>query len=621
MNSLGTDPYDPAPTVGGSCRRARVKAAVDFGTYGTGFAWSIVEEDVTEPAQRHIAINTQWESAPTLTAKNLSALLIGPDGSVEANGFEARRRWQTLGRQAGGRGMRFYTGFKMDLPDQQATEHEDEAEDLEAVPAEQPSGETQESDPVRTAPRAIGLDLEPYDLAVACLRRVYQQAVSEIADAGYHEDEIDWCLPTPALWSDYQKQQTRCIARDAGLPAEDGRLILALEPEAAAHYALLSGVNTPGGLESTTLRTPGTRFMVVDCGGGTVDITSYEVDPDGRMVQIGAVTSGKHGSNYINGAFLEQLMVARLGRSDILEQLRTEVPDALLELADAWERAKLTFRLEQEDPVWLSIPTALDRALPQGARRRLSRVQEGTNDSIVITAAETRQLFDTVVPDILELIDQQFAAMAESRTTTSPRDVLVLAGGFAESPYLQAVIRNHVADQADVLIPANPGIAVLVGAVHFCHEPQTRARRTRLTYGCAISRFFEDGVDDDAHRYVSSEGRVMCDNRFDVYVRKNEVVDSGSHVVHGYLPVEPGQESVDIELYSSPDFDPRYVTDEGCRRIGAITCSLAKVMKYAQEERAFKLYLFFGETEIKARAVVVRTGKEIETTVTFHTNY
>lgn len=61
----------------------------------------------------------------------------------------------------------------------------------------------------------------------------------------------------------------RAAAVAAGLENEDGQLILALEPEVASLWCVASGVLS---LEQ------GDVYMVVDCGGGTVDIAVHKVE-------------------------------------------------------------------------------------------------------------------------------------------------------------------------------------------------------------------------------------------------------------------------------------------------------------------------------------------------------
>jgi len=45
----------------------------------------------------------------------------------------------------------------------------------------------------------------------------------------------------------------------------------------------------------------GVRYMVVDCGGGTVDITVHEMDSKtGKLNELHKATGGPHGSTGTN---------------------------------------------------------------------------------------------------------------------------------------------------------------------------------------------------------------------------------------------------------------------------------------------------------------------------------
>ena len=58
----------------------------------------------------------------------------------------------------------------------------------------------------------------------------------------------------------------------------------------------------------------GTRYMVVDCGGGTVDITVHEVEDDeGTLKELHKATGGTCGSVHIDQEF-EKLLVEMFGQ-------------------------------------------------------------------------------------------------------------------------------------------------------------------------------------------------------------------------------------------------------------------------------------------------------------------
>ena len=61
--------------------KQRVVAALDFGTYGSGYAWTTVTRDNDDLVDRKIAHFFQWKDQRALNAKNRTAVLTGPDGA------------------------------------------------------------------------------------------------------------------------------------------------------------------------------------------------------------------------------------------------------------------------------------------------------------------------------------------------------------------------------------------------------------------------------------------------------------------------------------------------------------------------------------------------------------
>lgn len=49
-----------------------------------------------------------------------------------------------------------------------------------------------------------------------------------------------------------------------------------------------------------TILYTGTRYMVVDCGGGTVDITVHELDSTGKLAELHKASGGPYGSIGMN---------------------------------------------------------------------------------------------------------------------------------------------------------------------------------------------------------------------------------------------------------------------------------------------------------------------------------
>lgn len=89
---------------------------------------------------------------------------------------------------------------------------------------------------------------------------------------------IEFWFTVPAIWSDKAKHDTLRAARKSAKHAmlechPDSQIFLIREPEAAA-VAVLSDMAK--GASEKQIKV-GDSVMIIDCGGGTVDITTYEI--------------------------------------------------------------------------------------------------------------------------------------------------------------------------------------------------------------------------------------------------------------------------------------------------------------------------------------------------------
>lgn len=86
--------------------------------------------------------------------------------------------------------------------------------------------------------------------------------------------KIRWVLTVPALWSEEHKQFMRKAALQAGIIEQlnSANLLLCLEPEGAS---IQCREDSEESLKNQILK--GSIVMVLDCGGGTVDITVHKL--------------------------------------------------------------------------------------------------------------------------------------------------------------------------------------------------------------------------------------------------------------------------------------------------------------------------------------------------------
>lgn len=222
--------------------------SIDFGTSRSGFAYVFKSDE-------KIFGYTQWPAQPAPYPKAPTHLLYSPEGKIDAWGWEAREKLARLRKHNKAEGYTFINNFKMEL---------------------------RRKNDMRSGEPCLMVNGRKFllvDIIADYLRELKSFALGNIQATRtqtVRKKQIRWCLTVPAIWTDEDKDLMRRAAQKAELIGESRdeqrRLVFAYEPEAAAIFCqlkdqipALSGMN------------PGTRFMVVDCGGGTIDIVTYEI--------------------------------------------------------------------------------------------------------------------------------------------------------------------------------------------------------------------------------------------------------------------------------------------------------------------------------------------------------
>ena len=120
---------------------------------------------------------------------------------------------------------------------------------------------------------------------------------------------LEFVVTVPAIWSDLAKDKTKQACQKASsLNAQKVHLVS--EPEAAAVYAL-------HGLDPHGLKINDT-VVIVDAGGGTVDLISYTITNLKPILEVQEAAPGSGalcGSTFLNKRFAKFLQ-AKLGKED-----------------------------------------------------------------------------------------------------------------------------------------------------------------------------------------------------------------------------------------------------------------------------------------------------------------
>ncbi|MEV4513933.1 TIR domain-containing protein [Dactylosporangium sp. NPDC049525] len=439
-------------------RASKVVAAIDFGTHGTGFAYTLVTPDNDDPRTRQMVSRYDWPKAPVRGAKTLSAVVVDRDLQPVAWGYEAAELWQLNSpARREDLGLHGYaSAFKAALSSRA---------ELRAMARSEGIVD-------------LGSDRTLGRLIPSILRYMRDQTVAALGalDLRLTAEDIRWCLTVPAVWTDAQKLGLRRAAEEAGLGAAD-TIFVVTEPEAAAVYGIL---DADKGSARAVSRIGEHRFMVVDCGA-TTEISAFSgVFDDGkvRLAEIGAGGAGVAlGAPDVNRAFRTRLLPRRLSPT-LVEHLEREYRDLVSELEGQWEKARPFVavapgsggRPEVVSPVYLDL-TRLWPMVPAAVRRRLIEEADGDPRTLMLTAQDTQALLDEVIDPIVRLVRRVCDDLLQEARVGSAPVTAFLVGGFASDDYLHARIQHELGAEARVVRPTDPRLAVLHGAVHLGYNP------------------------------------------------------------------------------------------------------------------------------------------------------
>lgn len=578
-----------------------VVVAIDFGTSFSGFAFSFNHRDGSED----IFMNRAWGSAQGYsTFKTPTCLLLSPLKEFDKFGFEAAEKYAEL-EDANEKSFYCFDRFKMKLHGSEETLNRETL--LEA----------------RNGKRLRALDI--FSKALEYLKDRALERIHEQSGVEYKAQEVRWVVTVPAIWKQSAKQFMREAAYQAGLanPRNPSQLIIALEPEAAAVYCrqrkLREFVEGKGEEKVKDCLIPAkTQYLVIDNGGGTMDVTAHEIDEDENIKEIYHATGGDFGGTKVDNQF--QNLLEKVFGKELMTEFRRAHPSDMLDLMNDFEVKKRADRVMEGELTRIRLPANFINLLrhengedDNKIIRRHYRIEELkiSKDYLCLGSEIVKSLFEPAVTSIIN----HLKSLLQKKQLKGIK-LLFLVGGFSESPLLQARIRKEFKNGYNILIPNDAQTAVVKGAVMFGKRPHIVVERCLSeSYGTRCYSDFVHGF----HRKEKLEvvdGKPKCKDVFSVLARKDEMVKIGqcksSSTFH---PIKPNQTQVRFQFYTSTNPDVRYTTDAGVRQLPGFILLKSPDTKKGTE-REIKLKLFFN-TEIKVVGVDVETGNEASTYIDF----
>jgi hypothetical protein len=350
----------------------------------------------------------------------------------------------------------------------------------------------------------------------------------------------------------------------------------------------------------------GNKFVVLDAGGGTVDIAAYEVVSARpfKVKQLAAPTGGPYGSTQVNDTFMT-FVRDLIGPAASAELDRRR--DLILDIRRAWEAVKTeatkgdkpsqinlsSLQSEILSPLGLSFNDLVKAGRPSGLA---PEVRGETR--LMLPATLMATFFDSSINDIT-------SCLRDYRTSTRAGEAshLILAGGYSSSPYLWDALQVEFGASIHMLGVSRPDTAVVRGAAIYgtAHKERVTHRISAFTYGQK-----SHNPNDPMHR--SRVAQVIKDHRglsylpvFVTHVAKGTEIPVGFASERVPLaPVRDSSTAIETKILASSAQEVRFPDEDGVHLLAKFDCPLHTSLPF--DERAIDVEFEFGEIELRCSA-------------------
>ena len=361
--------------------------------------------------------------------------------------------------------------------------------------------------------------------------------------------------------------------------------------------------NTSGAFES------GTRYLLADMGGGTVDVTVHEVRKDEKVRELHHATGGAWGGTYVDRNFV-RLLKKIFGR-DLIRKFRANHPCDWTDLVSVkFESAKRC--AATGEAVRVLLPYEFSSFVEDEGVSVKKHVTDFRNKDIKFG----RGALTLNYPEVAKLFNPVFSSITTHLETIFKKveniEFVILVGGFATCQLLQEHVKAFTSRyDVRVLTACECSLAVVMGSVLFGHNPSMiTSRRVKYSYGTCTCMPFVTGVDPDSRRIFDDDGEELCRGRFNVFAEINDEIEVGQEIVKSVFPVRACATRINVSVYSSSSAGSRYITDCDVKKVANIFLPMPNTEK-GTDRRAY-VRMCFGETEIQVTSEDTSSGSKVE---------
>eukprot|EP01087_Luapelamoeba_hula_P020618 TRINITY_DN7063_c0_g1_i5.p1 TRINITY_DN7063_c0_g1~~TRINITY_DN7063_c0_g1_i5.p1 ORF type:complete len:466 (+),score=60.84 TRINITY_DN7063_c0_g1_i5:494-1891(+) len=400
---------------------------------------------------------------------------------------------------------------------------------------------------------------------------------------------VTWAITVPAIWTDQSRMLMRKAALDAGLILDkrqfSDKVRICLEPEGAALQCFHQWLSD----HPTQTELKDKKFMVIDLGGGTADVTVHQVTEWARSAsrltfdEIEAPSGGPWGGRLISEEFFLRILQPLLGNVLYTKFINNDAI-RLRFLYNEFNPVITNFQTKSE-ATWIFRLNELLNELQDDIAMLASNVNEYNrqtseeNHLVYNAVRQTLRVPSTVIERLfLTVVDPVRRHLDTLTDKNGDVKLAFLVGGMGSNKYTYELLKVHLPRRGISLYqPADSGLAVVKGAARFgCDESVFGGRISRTNYGTKV---------------VNKQNRN--EPKFSLLIPKGEKLIAFStktkrEPLGPFFPATKTQKSIKFELYES---DPvaTSISEPSCSFITCVYADVDMSVPYNQRKYTFTI--------------------------------
>ena len=252
-----------------------------------------------------------------------------------------------------------------------------------------------------------------------------------------------------------------------------------------------------------------------------------------------------------------------------------------LEMLYEFEIRKRSFSLDVDEGTEFMLPQTLIKAYTTKYKQSLQFMIDDTDyvgkilskdDSFIIDKSVMKELFGPAVKSTVGYLTN-LARDPEAKQS----DVIILVGGFAESPVVIGAVRFYFPN-ASIVVPEEPELAVLLGGVMVGHNSDSKIIiQSKFSCGIGIAVPFNSKLHPENKMFTSGD-KKFCSDIFQIHIDQGRLLEIGEFCNHRHLlPNRSQQKTITLPVYASNKRSVRFTTDDGCILLGKVNVKLQEL--------------------------------------------